>query len=210
MVDPVEPGNPSQSMAVRARSLLLRPEAAWDLIDAEPATIEGLYKTWVVPLAAVPAVCRAVGMLGFGGLQIFGVRYRPSLTGVLSEAVMGYALTLASVYVLALVIDAFAPRFGGERSRIQAFKLAAYSGTAGWLAGLFLLLPSIGGLVGLLGGIYSLYLLYVGLPKLMRSEPDHTVGYFVLTLLTIIVLGVLIGSLVSCVGGWGGPVSVNI
>jgi hypothetical protein len=203
-----EPGSPTEGMIARARSLVLHPTDTWAVIDEEPSTIEELYKGWVIPLAAIPAVCRTVGMLGFGGVQIFGVRYRPNFVGIISEAVLTYALTLISVYVLALILDEFALRFGGERSRTQAFKLAAYSGTAGWLGGAFLLLPSIGGLIALLGGLYSLYLLYLGLPTLMRSDPDRTTPYFVLSLVATILLALLIGSLVSWVGGWGGPVSI--
>ncbi len=205
----VEPGSPAENIVARAKTLLLRPLEAWAAIDSETSTIESLYRGWVIPLAAIPAVCGTVRELGFGGVQIFGIHYRPSFVGVIFEALLTYGLTLASVYVLALVIDGFALRFEGERSRTQAFKLAAYSATAGWLAGAFLLLPAIGGLIQLLGGIYSLYLLYRGLPVLMRSDEDRTTPYFVMILLATLVICLVIGSLASCVGGWGGPISID-
>jgi hypothetical protein len=204
----VEPGSPTQSLLTRALSLLLHPAETWDVIDAEPATIDGLYRNWVLPLAAIPAVCHAIGLIGFRGIQIFGVRYQPSLLATVGDAVATYILTLVSVYVLALVIDQFAPQFGGERSRTQAFKVAAYSGTAGWLAGVFRLLPTSGGLLALLGVAYSLYLLYVGLPKLMRSSPVFTLNYFALTLVVTIVMAVAIGTLTSCATDFGGPIRI--
>src|SRR5712672_1869120 len=126
----VEPASPVQSLVTRALNLLLHPSEAWDLIEAELSTIEGLYRSWVLPLAAIPAVCHAIGLIGFRGIQIFGVRYQPSILATVGDAVATYVLTLISVYVLALVIDQFAVQFGGERSRTQAFKVAAYSGTA--------------------------------------------------------------------------------
>jgi uncharacterized protein YqgC (DUF456 family) len=205
----VEPGTPAESLIARAKELILRPEPAWDVIEAEETTIEGLYRTWVMPLAAIPTICGAVGSLAFGRFQIFGIHFRHSVVGVLSRAVATYALTLACVYVLALVVDELALRFGGERSRTQAFKLAAYSGTAGWIAGVFALVPRLGGLFALLGGLYSLYLFYLGLPKLMRSDPEQTVTYFGLSLLVMIGLIILVSMLSSCVGGWGGPLSIS-
>jgi hypothetical protein len=196
-------------MIARARELLLRPLPTWDVIQAEDATIEGLYRNWVIPLAAIPAVCGAIGQLGWlGRFEIFGIRFHPSLLGILTRAVATYALGLVSIYVMAVILDELALRFGGERSRTQAFKLVAYSGTAGWLAGIFALLPGIGGLMALLGGLYSLYLFYLGLPKLMRNDPEQTLTYFGLSLLVAIGLAVLVGLLTSCVGGWGGPVSI--
>jgi len=205
----VEPESPAQGLVSRALNLLLHPQDTWEAIAAEPATIEGLYKGWVLPLAAIPAVARMIGLMSFGGIQIFGVRYQPGFVGILGDAVASYALTLISVYVLALVIDQFATRFGGEHSRIQAFKVAAYSGTAAWLAGVFLLLPAQGGLLALLGAFYSLYLLYVGLPKVMRSNPQLTLNYFALTLVAVCILGLIVGSVTSYVTNFGGPVRIG-
>jgi hypothetical protein len=202
------PGVSFQSLIGRVLNLLLHPHEAWDAIDVEPATIEGLYRGWVLPLAAIPAVGRAVGLLSFRGVEIFGIRYQPGFVGIIGDAVATYALTLISVYLLALFIDQFAVQFGGERSRTQAFKVAAYSGTAAWVAGVFMLLPTAGGLFALLGALYSLYLLYLGLPKLMRSSPAFTLNYFALTLVAAIVMAVVIGSVTSCATNFGGPIHI--
>jgi hypothetical protein len=203
-----EPQTPTQSLITRVLNLLLHPAETWEVIDAEPATIEGLYRTWVLPLAAIPAVARALGLLSFRGFEFFGFRYQPSFVSVLGDAVASYALTLLSVYLLALIIDQFALQFGGERSRTQAFKIVAYSGTAGWVAGIFMLLPTIGGLFTLLGGLYSLYLLYLGLPKLMRSNPNLALNYFGLTLAAAVVLAIIIGVVTSCATSYGGPIHI--
>lgn len=204
----VEPGSSAEGMIARARELLLRPLATWEQIQAEESTIEGLYRRWVIPLAAIPPVCHAAGLIAFGGYQIFGIHYHLGLIGILSNAIATYALTLVGVLLMAIVIDELALRFGGERGRTQAFKLAAYSATPGWLAGVFMLLPNLGELAAVLGGLYGLYLLYLGLPILMRNNPDQTLTYFALSLVVLIGLFVLMGILTSCVGGWGGPVSI--
>jgi hypothetical protein len=208
----LEPEPWAQALVRRALNLLLHPGETWDAIEAEPDTIERLFRYWVVPLAAIPAIGRMLEQLSFGSfghLEIFGVRfYHPNVLAVLGDAVTSYALTLISVYLLALVVDQFALQFGGERSRTQAYKLVAYSGTGAWVAGVFMLLPTAGGVFALLGGLYSLYLLYLGLPKLMRSSPSLTLNYFALILVMAVVLAVLIGILTSCAGNYGGPIHI--
>lgn len=201
----------ARSIIRRAMNLLLHPVETWEAIEAEPDTIERLFRYWVIPLAAIPAIGRLVERMSFGSFRIFGVHfYHPSLIGALGDAIATYALTLVSVYLLALVIDHFALQFGGERSRTQAFKVAAYSGTAAWVSGIFLLLPSsAGGVLAALGALYSLYLLYLGLPKLMRSAPAFNLNYFALTLLAAFVMAAVISALTSRAGSWGGPIWID-
>jgi hypothetical protein len=70
------------------------------------------------------------------------------------------------VYVMALIIDALAPTFQGQKNHPNALKLAVYSMTPAWLAGVFSLIPGLRPLSIL--GLYGLYLLRVGLPPLMK------------------------------------------
>lgn len=183
----VEGGPSASNLVERARSLILQPTATWAVIDGEPATVAGLYKGWVMPLAAIPAVCGLIGGLMFSGAL--------GVAGVIAGAVVSYLLTLAMVYVLALIIDALAPSFGGQKNPLQAFKVAAYSGTAGWLAGVFQLIPALAwlGIVGL----YSIYLMYRGLPLLMKVPEDKALGYTALTVLAMIVLFLIIGAVTA-------------
>jgi uncharacterized protein YqgC (DUF456 family) len=75
--------------------------------------------------------------------------------------VLGYGLSLAMVYVLALIADALAPSFGGQKREMSALKLVAYSSTAAMVGGIFAMIPALGALT-LLAALYSLYLLYLG------------------------------------------------
>jgi hypothetical protein len=197
------------SLVQRALNLLLHPVETWDAIEAEPDSIERLFRHWVLPLAAIPPIARMLGQISFGSFEIFGIRfYHPNFFWAFGDAVASYALTLVSVYLLALVVDHFAPQFGGERSRTQAFKLIAYSGTAAWVAGAFRILPEAGGVFAILGVLYSLYLLSLGLPKLMRSAPVFTLNYFALTLVAAVVMAIVIGSVSSHAGDFGGPIHI--
>lgn len=200
----VEPGSAGESLFARARAMLLRPSRAWAAIDHEAVSARELYRGYVAPLAAIPAVCGVVGMVLFG-YSIAGIGFQANLATSLIEAVVDYLLTLVAVFLTALAIDALAPSFGGVRDRGQALKLAAYSGTALWVAGLFALYPSLGLLVAILGGLYSLYALYLGLPRLMRAPPENALTYFAAILGVILVILVLKGVVVARAAELGGP-----
>ncbi|HRD28395.1 MAG TPA: Yip1 family protein [Caulobacter sp.] len=185
----VDGGGSSSGLAQRVQDILLRPAPTWEAIDAEPATVKGLYQGYVMVLAAIGPVC---GFLG--GLLFHSFIFAPF---TLVAALAGYVLGLAGVYVMALVIDGLAPSFGGTSNRIQAFKVAAYSGTAAWVAGVFQLVPMLSflGIVGL----YSLYLLYVGLPRLMKVSADKAMVYTLVVVVLMIVIYAVIAMVVSMI-----------
>jgi hypothetical protein len=79
------------------------------------------------------------------------------------------------VLVLGLLIDLAAPLFEGRRDFDSAFKLAVFSFTPVWLAGIFLLLPGLRFLV--LTGFYGAYLLWLGLPRLIKTPERKSPGF---------------------------------
>src|SRR6185295_7278206 len=86
-----------------------------------------------------------------------------------------------------------APTFNGQRNQIQALKVAGYSSTASWVAGIFALIPGLRLLTIL--GLYSLYLLYLGLPILMKNPREKAMAYTVVVILAAIVLFIIIGAI---------------
>jgi hypothetical protein len=180
----------SPGLIDRAKAILLKPNEEWSRIDVEPSTIGDIYRGYVIPLAAIAPVCGLIGMQVFG-LSLFGITYRPSIGSAITTAVIQYAMALAMVYVLAVIIDVLAPNFSGTSNRTQAFKVAAYAATAGWVAGILGLVPSLAALA-ILGSLYGLYLLYLGLPKLMKTPQDKAVSYIVVIIIVWIVIAVVI------------------
>ena len=184
------------SLIARVQGVLLRPTTEWALIAAEPATIGGLFRSYAVPLAAIGPVCTVVGKLVFGaGLPGIAV-YRPNPVGLILVELLAYGLALLSVFVLGLVIEALAPSFDGTKDRVQAMKVAVYSSTAAWLAAAFNLVPVLG-LLGLLLSLYGLYLLYRGLPVVMRTPEGKALGYAAVTVVAYVVLAIIIGLVVA-------------
>ncbi len=189
----------SEPLVNRVRGILMSPAAEWDKIDAEPATVQGLYAGYVAILAAIPVIARLIGSLVFG-YGALGIVYHPPIIASVIGAIVGYVLALVMVFILGLVIDMLAPSFDGQKNQIQAFKVAAYSGTAGWVVGIVYIFPPLG-LLAVLGGLYGLYILYLGLPKLMKVPQDKGLGYTIVTIIVAVVLFVVVGAVSAAVGG---------
>ncbi|HTL95578.1 MAG TPA: Yip1 family protein [Gemmatimonadaceae bacterium] len=183
----------------RAKNIIVQPKAEWAVIDTEPATVGGLYTGYVIPLSLLSVICATLGMVLFGISVPFLGNIRYPLGTALGSAAVRFVAGLISIYVIALVIDALAPTFGGTKNSIQAFKVAAYSYTAAWVFGVLAIIPALAIIAGLLG-LYSLYLLYTGLPTLMKSPPEKALGYTALVIVVAIVLFICIGFLVSALG----------
>lgn len=184
----------------RVKAILLTPAKEWPVIEAESATTASLYTGYIIPLAAIPAIATFIGFSVFG-MSVLGASFRVPMGTGISAALVRFVTTLAGVFVLALIIDALAPSFGGTKSQIQALKLAAYSSTASWLAGIFMIIPSLG-ILSILG-LYSLFLLYLGLPVMMKSPQDKALGYTVVVILAAIVIFTIVGAVTSRMMGYG-------
>ncbi len=179
----------------RVKRILLSPRTEWQVIDTEPTTPGQLYTGYIMPLAAIGPIAQIIGYSVFGISVPFVGTYRVPIGSAITSALVSYVLVLVATYVLALIIDALAPKFNGQRSQIQALKVAAYSSTASWVAGIFLLIPGLRILTIL--GLYSLYLLYLGLPVLMKTPPEKAVTYTVVVVLAAIILFMLTGIVAS-------------
>jgi hypothetical protein len=196
---PPSPGMPpaTSGMVERIKRLLMSPAEEWRRIDVEPDTAKGVFMRWAVPLAAIPAICSFIGMQVFG-IGAFLVHFRPSLIWSLISSGLGYVGALAGVWVLALVIDALAPNFGSAKNQDQAMKVAAYSYTAAWVAGVFSLIPALA-LIGGLLGLYSLYLLWIGLPILMKTPADKAPGYTIVSIVVAAIVYLIITWIIGLV-----------
>lgn len=179
------------SIVERVKRILLSPKEEWPVIDAEPATVGSIYSGYVVPLSALPAIAAFIGMSVIG-IGVLGQHYRIPIGTGLAGMVTRYVLGLVGVYVVALVIDALAPTFGGTKNPIAALKVAAYSFTAAWVGGILMILPALG-IISLLVSLYCFYLLYTGLPALMKSPAEKAAGYTIVVVLAVIIIYIVIG-----------------
>lgn len=200
---PVSIGAPAaRGLVQRVKAILRTPNGEWEIIAGEPATAIGIYTGYVAPLAAIGALAMFVGQVAFGTpVPLIGIVRAGVVTG-LAAAIMMFALSLANVLVLTLIVDGFAVKFGGQRDALRALKVVAYSFTPAWLAGVLQVAPSLSGLM-LVASLYGLYLLLLGLPVLMRCPKPQALPYAVAIVVCAIVLSFLLSVLTMGVAGAG-------
>jgi hypothetical protein len=192
-------------VVARAFRMLVAPGRTFEAIAAEPADTEGLFRRYVAPLAAIPAVASVAGPLKFG-FNIANVEVVMSPLGLLLSAVVGYALTFVALLVAAFVVDIVAGWFDApplEKGR--ALELVSYAATATWVAGIAELYPSVGLAVGILAWVYCLYTLYVGLTPMLGVPDDRRLYAFALILIALVAIWAGRGMLMTTAAAFGGP-----
>jgi len=190
LLDHPKKGIESMDIVARAKGLLLDPRREWAIIAAEPADMASLFKNYVIILAGLSSVAGLLGTLMMSlGVMGFG--------GVMISAILGFVLALVGVFVLSKIIELLAPRFGAQADANAALKLAAYAPTASWVGGMFMVIPWIGWIPALAGGVYSLYLFYIGTPTLMRIKTDRVMGFAISVVAVAILVNIAIGGVVA-------------
>lgn len=189
------------NLVQRVQDILLKPKETWPVIAQEAPDIPGLYRNYLIYLAAIPAVASFIGLsiVGVGG---FGVSFRVPVMMGLVNMVVGFVLSLVMVYVLGLIANALAPTFQGEKNLPNAVKLVAYGATAGMVGGIFSLLPALS-MLGLVAALYSIYLIYTGIPVMMKAPEGKAVGYTAVLIVCGIVAAIVLASVTSKFTGGG-------
>jgi len=185
----------------RVKGILLNPDTEWGVIAKETTTVADLYKNYILILAAIPALFGFIkgSLIGFD-VPLLG-NYRVGMGAGLAGMVVGYVLSLIQIYVLALVIDALATTFGGQKNLLQALKTVGYAFTAAFVAGIGQIVPWLAPLIAIAGVVYSIYLLKIGLPQTMGCPPQRAVAYTAVSIIAAIILSVLIGAVVRAITG---------
>jgi hypothetical protein len=186
-----------ETMISRVKDILLVPRATWKEIDGEFTKPGELWGRYIIPLALVGAIARTVGMILFGKPVAFtSLVNRVSLTDAIVGGVVSLVVALLSVFVLSKIISVLAPGCGGQKNDVQALKAAAYSSTAAWIGSLFAILPRLNIVINLIS-LYSIVLLYIGLPIVMKAPKDRAMGYTAVVIIIAIVMFVIGAAVIS-------------
>jgi hypothetical protein len=178
-------------IVARAKAISLNPKETWEIVKGEQMTIKELYTSYAAILALIPPIATFIGFSLVGvGMPLLG-RWRQPVMNGLVHAIIYYVLTLVGVYVTAYVADRLAPSFNSKQDLTSAVKAVVYSYTPVWIVSVLNVIPGLS-VLGMIAGLYSLYLLYLGLPTMMDTPPEKKVGYVVAVIVTSIVVMVLI------------------
>jgi len=183
----------------RVKAIILKPKDTWAVIKSEATTVPDIFTGYVMILAALPAFAGFLGHWIFGISVPFSGRFHLPIFRVLISAIVGYVLTLIGIFITAKVVEVLAPSFQARKNSLNAFKVVAYSMTPVWVIGIVTIIPDLAPLTIL--GLYSLYLIYLGLPHMMDCPPEKALGYTITIILVMIVVYIIIGAVAGAFMG---------
>jgi hypothetical protein len=175
----------------RVTGIVTNPAAEWTIIAAEPATVESLYRNYILILGLVPALGMflAVGLFS----PIFALR----------AAVGTYVSSIVMPLIAALVVERVAPRFKSSGDTAQALKLVAYASTPVWLAGILYATIVLSPLV-IIAALYGVYLFYVGVSPVLKTPFEQRVPFMVVAAIAVLVVSIVLNFLTRMLGLGGG------
>jgi len=164
----------------RVKNIIMTPKTEWLVIAAEEPNTAQIFKGYVLPLALIPSIAYVIG------LGVIGRGLVSSFSWGIAMGLIQYILAFVGVYISAYVIAFLAPRFASQQDMGRAVQLVAYSYTPAWVAGILSIVPALG-ILAFAGGIYGLYLMYLGLPHMMKTPQDKVTGYLLVSIVAVMV-----------------------
>lgn len=172
----------------RAKQIILKPKDEWAVIDQENTSVTDLVTTYLIPLSLIPTVASLIGYGFFFKFHSFGfgIKY----------AILYFITYVGGALLTAWVIDALAPSFGSIKDFRKALQLVVYAYTPMMVASVVMIFPALSPIM-LLAGLYSLYLVYLGLKPLMKTPDDKVTTYFVVSLVVLVVVYFVISTILT-------------
>jgi len=179
-----------ENLIDRAKNIVIQPKNTWEVIKTEETSVPKLFTGYVFPLLLIPAIASFIGY-GFIGFNVGFFGQASSIEWGISQAITTFATAFIGIFVSAWVISRLAQNFRTAVSLTNAIKLVAYSYTPSLLSGVFYLIPALTILL-LIGGLYSLYVLYLGFQPITNVSEQQKTSYFLISIIAIIVVSVFV------------------
>lgn len=182
-IDPQNVSGTSAGLVDRVKNMLLTPKAEWERIAAETPDTNKLFVGYALPLLALGAICGLIGSTMIG-MPFIG---RVPIAWGLTQAIFSVVVGLVSLFICAAIANALAPSFGSRQDMGRAQQLVVYGSTASMVAAVVTIFPPLG-ILAIVGGLYSIVLMYFGLPHVMQTPADKQVVYLVVLIIAYVVV----------------------
>jgi hypothetical protein len=178
------------------RGGLLDAEATWKVYLAENPPWQQTAIVLTGPLLIANVLLSLVFSRLVGGYSAFGYQ-----SGWFSSLVVGLLMGAVAVTITALVFNFLAGPFKGTSNFSRAFAAVSLAVIPAWVAGILsALIPYLGSLLALAGGILSLVYMYRLMPLALNVPQDKRAVHFVVALVLIVIVNMAIGAALG-VGG---------
>ncbi len=165
----------------RVTKILTAPGKEWDVIASEPANAQDIALTYALPLIGISQLMAALGLILF---------YQLPVDQALVVFLINVAFHFAIAFALAGITDTLAPNFGADKNFGQSFKLV-YAMTPIWIAGILAIVPKLSTIVLLVGGLWALLLIFIGLPKVKKPKKDQEAVYAIAVIGAIVIVTIV-------------------
>ncbi len=188
------------NIITRAINMAIKPKEEWPVIAGESATTRSIMTGFVMPLAAIGAICGFIQMAYIGSALSSIIDLRVSFGLALSTSIVGYVLTLVGVLLAAFIVSKLAPSFQSSDDFVKALKLVAYVQGPLWLAGVLQLVPFLG-ILTIFVGLYTIYLIYLGFTPVLGTPQDKIIPYMIVIVVVYFVIMFIFGMITTAMVG---------
>jgi uncharacterized membrane protein YidH (DUF202 family) len=179
---------------IKALLLIFRPSQTWGSIDAARRSIAFILCLHLLPLLLITSIAEGYGLMHWGkahkgeSTQVKVYNFKQTLA---IEVVQSVAL-LGMVFLGAYAAKSFAETFHNRSKFREAFAAVAYGASPLLMLRLGDMFPSLSVWVPwAVGMVLMISVLYLGLPCLLRPDPPHAFGLYVMTSLTLVVVNAI-------------------
>ena len=184
---------------LRITRILVAPRVVWHEIKEDRDTFGHVLTHYLLPLAAIPAVFAFFGHVFVGMPSSYRyIVYRAPFGLAFLRMLIYYVLLVAGFYVQGIIINALAASFHARQDATNAFKLAVFSCVPAFIAGILYCVPVLSALV-LFISLYSIYILYRGVPIMMAVPKEKVGGYTISIVVVMIVIWVIVNGICGVV-----------
>lgn len=111
-------------------------------------------------------------------------------------AIIMVILQIIGVFVFGYILNAIAENFKSKKNLMNALKLVTYSMTPALITGIFNAFYGLSW-ISLLGGIYGIYILYIGLPVYMETPEDQQIIYLIIAIVIMFVIMAVVWGIIT-------------
>ena len=178
-----------KSIWERIKLLITKPEPEWDKIQTEAKDQQEIMINYAVPIVALGAITTFIGKASLSEFSVYQ-GFMMAITYFLSM--------LSGLYISAFVVNELAPAFELNKDFLTSLKLIVYSSTAALVASVVANLHPGLSFIGLFG-LYSIYLFWIGLSRLMEVPGDKKMGFVLVAALIILAITFIINFILQSI-----------
>ncbi|HET6400268.1 MAG TPA: Yip1 family protein [Candidatus Kapabacteria bacterium] len=175
-----------------AKEIVLNQNAEWTRVMSDESERQSLLR-YGMTLILIAYALRFLLSLLFASVMSAFVPY--GTLYMVTSVVIEFALAIAALYFVPQILAALAPSFGGKNDSLNALKLYVFAATPAWLGMALSVIPVLGWLAAIAGGVYSIYLFWQHISDAMSIPAEKKVGYAILAVVIIVVIEMVIGAI---------------